>query len=91
MGADFYERDEDIPDDAIPVGIGDNSVVNHAIVDKDVRIGKGVRIVNDQEIDHSEATHQQCVVRDGIACIIKGVTLPDGWVLQNSVAAEALA
>lgn len=92
MGADFYERDGDVDKNGlIPVGIGDNSVINKAIVDKDCRIGKGVRIVNDRNIDNSDATHASCVVRDGIACIVKGVTLPDGWVLQNSVAAEALA
>jgi len=92
MGADFYERDDDIGlSETIPVGIGDNSVIKKAIVDKDCRIGKGVRIVNDQGIDNSEESHERCVVRDGIACVIKGVSLPDGWVLQNSLEPEAIA
>ncbi len=86
MGADYYEHDTDIQRHGlIPVGIGDNSVIDGAIVDKDCRIGKGVRLVNDREMQNTDHGNDLCVIRDGIACVIKGVTLPDGWVLQNSV------
>ena len=86
MGADFYERDADVKrPDQIPVGIGDNSVIKGAIVDKDCRIGTGVRIVNDRNIEESDRNSDVCVVCDGIACVIKGVTLPNGWTLQNAV------
>ncbi len=87
MGADYYERDEDVHrHQMIPVGIGDNSIINGAIVDKNCRIGKGVRIVNDENIEESSHDNELCVIRDGIACILKGVSLPDGWVLHGAVA-----
>jgi glucose-1-phosphate adenylyltransferase len=87
MGADYYEKDSDIQRHGlIPVGIGDNCVIANAIVDKDCRIGQDVRIVNEGRLEHSDQSDPLCVVRDGIACIIKGVTLPDGWTLQESVA-----
>ena len=86
MGADYYERDEDVHrHQMIPIGIGDNSIINGAIVDKNCRIGKGVRIVNDGNIEESSHDNELCVIRDGIACILKGVSLPDGWVLHGAV------
>ncbi|MGI9518895.1 MAG: glucose-1-phosphate adenylyltransferase [Pirellulaceae bacterium] len=87
MGNDFYERDDDIERHGmIPVGIGDRSIVQGAIVDKNARIGKDVRIVNDQQIENSDSSNPLCVIRDSIPVVIKGVALPDGWALQREVA-----
>jgi len=86
MGADFFESEDSIArNGSIPVGIGAGTVIDGAIVDKNCRIGKGVRIVNDAGIENSDQSHPLCVLRDGIACVIKGVTLPDQWQLKDSV------
>ena len=44
MGGDPF-HEEDAPAGAPPVGIGRGSVIENAIIDKNVRIGRNVRIV----------------------------------------------
>ncbi len=84
MGADFYERDDARrpcgPDRPL-VGIGDGSVIEGAIVDKNCRIGKNVRVVNDKGIENGEDA-EDCVVRDGIPVVVKDAVLRDGWTLS---------
>ncbi len=50
LGADYYESLEEIDRAQAkglpPVGIGQESVIERAIVDKNARVGRGVRIVN---------------------------------------------
>jgi len=59
------------------IGIGSNSVIERAIIDKNARIGRNVKIVNEAGMVDSEerATH---VVRDGIVVIPKLTALCDG-------------
>ena len=45
LGADFYE--EDTSANSIPLGIGRDVVMDRVIVDKNARIGDGVRLVNE--------------------------------------------
>ena len=82
MGADYFESDEDKADNAARgrpnVGIGANCVIEGAIIDKNCRIGRHVRIANDAGVETSEET-PEAMVRDGIACVQKGAILPDGW------------
>ncbi len=85
MGNDFYEQDSDIQRHGmIPVGIGNNSSIVGAIVDKNTRIGRDVRIRNEASVDSSDPDHPLYVIRDGIPVVIKGVTLPDGWSLAQT-------
>jgi glucose-1-phosphate adenylyltransferase len=81
MGADFYEQDA-ARQAAGPhrplVGIGDGSVIEGAIVDKNCRIGKNVRVVNERGIDDSEDA-DDCVIRDGIPVVVKDAVLRDDW------------
>ncbi len=87
MGNDFYEKDADLERHGlIPVGIGDNSEITGAIVDKNTRIGAGVRIVNETGIDSSDLDHPLYVIRDGIPVIIKDATLPHQWNLAQTAA-----
>ena len=89
MGADYFESDEDVGrEGSIPVGIGEGTVIDGAIVDKNCRIGKAVRIINEANVEDSDPADPLCVIRDGIACVIKGVSLPDGWNLKTSVQAR---
>ena len=82
MGADFMETEEELAAAARqslpPVGIGDGSEILGAILDKNCRIGKNVRIVNASGCDSSDE-FDPCVIRDGIPILIKDSTLPDNW------------
>ena len=79
MGADFYETDPN----SLPTGIGDNTIIQGAIIDKDCRIGKNVEIINHQGIQDSDQNNPVCVVRDGIPVVTKGATIPDGMNLES--------
>lgn len=83
FGADFYESDEEMKSNDernIPnVGIGENSVIRYAIIDKNCRIGKNVRITNENNIQNKEESDYSIV--DGIVCIHKNCTIPDGSVI----------
>ena len=59
--------------------MGEGSHIENAIVDKNARIGKRVRIINDG--GHEEADGENFFVRDGIVLIPKNVTIPDDTVI----------
>jgi glucose-1-phosphate adenylyltransferase len=83
MGADEYdEEDRGIPKDgdAPPLGIGAGSFIEGAILDKNCRIGRNVRIVNSQRLENTDDA-DDCVIRDGIPVVVKDAVLPDGWKL----------
>jgi glucose-1-phosphate adenylyltransferase len=76
LGANFPEdKGGDVP----PVGIGDGSVLRRVIVDKDCRIGRGVRITNEAKVQRAEA--ENYVIRDGIVVLPSGAVIPDGTVI----------
>jgi len=83
LGADFYESIDEIERAEArgvpPVGIGRDCVIERAIVDKNARVGQGVRIVN--EAGHQEADGDGYYVRDGIVFIPKEGVVPDGTVI----------
>ena len=65
----------------MPLGVGAHTTIQRAIVDKNARIGRHVRIVN---IDHVQEAHQEnlgFVIRNGIVVVIKNATIPDGMVI----------
>jgi glucose-1-phosphate adenylyltransferase len=83
IGADVFETDAErvqnrrrgIPD----LGIGDGTVIERAIVDKDCRIGRNVQIRNRRNLE--EADGPVYVIRDGVVVIPKGTIVPDGTVI----------
>jgi glucose-1-phosphate adenylyltransferase len=83
LGADYYETLEEIARDAVegipPLGIGQDSVIEKAIVDKNARIGRGVRIVN--EAGDTERDGPGYAIREGIVCVTKNAVIPDGTVI----------
>jgi glucose-1-phosphate adenylyltransferase len=83
LGADFYETLDEIERSQgrgrPPVGVGPDSVIERAIIDKNARIGAGVRIVNEAGV--SEADGDDYYIRDGIVIIPKGGVVPDGKVI----------
>jgi glucose-1-phosphate adenylyltransferase len=84
MGADSYEMGKQIDSNNRAgqphVGIGVNSHVENAIVDKNARIGRNVRIKNEAGIvDSDELPHY--VIRHQIVVIPKFTILRDGTVI----------
>ena len=83
LGNDFYETPAEVAADATqgvpPLGIGEGTFIEGAIVDKNVRVGKRTRIVNEHGwVDTADCP--QFVVRDGVAVIPKDAVVPDGWI-----------
>ncbi len=90
LGLDFYEtpkmRAEAAARGEPILGIGDNTLIEGAIIDKNIRIGKGCRIVNDGGLERSEETDTATIV-DGVLFISKEAVLPDGWEFEPVPAA----
>ncbi len=86
MGADYYESPNDLAADRssgrVPLGIGDNTVIDGAILDKNCRIGSNVRITNERGVENTDETPQG-MVRDGIVVVPKDAELPHGWSLAG--------
>ena len=85
MGNDFYESLEEMEKNLarrIPhVGIGKNSIVRRAIIDKNVRIGSNVQIINAHGIDNTDCENKSYYIREGIVIIPKGAVIYDGTVI----------
>lgn len=75
MGADYYEADSVTAD---TLGIGRNCIIENAILDKDVRIGDGVKLVNREGVVEGE--HDGIIIRDGIIVVPKSTVIPPGYV-----------
>ena len=83
LGADFYESLDEIRASEVrgwpPVGIGADSTIEGAIVDKNARIGRGVQIR--RETGRSQEDGTGYYVRDGIVIVPKGAMIPDGTII----------
>lgn len=83
MGADFFESDEEFTQNkakGIPnVGIGKNCEIRNAIIDKNVRIGNGVKLINSRNVNDEDT--EDYVICDGIIVIPKNAVIPDGTVI----------
>lgn len=81
MGSDYYETIEDMSFDTekgIPfIGIGDNCLIENAIVDKNCRIGNNVRIKGGNHLE--DANSELYSVKDGIVVVRKNAVLPDNF------------
>ena len=78
MGADFYDADMEAryKQKLTPLGIGKNCTIDHAIIDKNARIGNGVVISPKGKPEHFDG--ENFYVRDGIVIIPKNAIIPDG-------------
>jgi glucose-1-phosphate adenylyltransferase len=85
MGSDEYETLSALKGHAaaggVPIGIGEGTVIEGAIVDKNCRIGRGVRVANSRGLESSDETDEYMIC-DGVVMVQKGTTLPDGWHLE---------
>jgi glucose-1-phosphate adenylyltransferase len=83
MGRDFYETDEDREENRrqnIPnTMIGDHSIIEKAIIDKNARIGDHVQILDrNRDVDLKEENY---VIREGIVIVPKNGIIPPGTVI----------
>ncbi|OKH35143.1 glucose-1-phosphate adenylyltransferase [Calothrix sp. HK-06] len=85
MGADFYQTSVDrkgIREEGhIPVGIGAETIIRRAIIDKNARIGHDVRIINKDNVQEANREAQGFYIRSGIVVVLKGAIIPDGTVI----------
>jgi len=83
MGADHFETLEQLEENAskkIPnIGIGNHCTIINAIIDKDVRIGDNVSIINAHNLQ--EKDDDNYYIRDGISVIPKNAWIRSGTVI----------
>lgn len=79
MGADYYETKETRKEGSIPMGIGNNCIIERAIIDKNAYVGNNVKIFNQNKLDYEEG--EGYVIRDGIIVVEKGAVIPDGTII----------
>jgi len=83
MGADFYESRDDLllaASRGVPaVGIGRESEIRNAIIDKNARIGDGAKIVNARGVQEEQAENYSIV--EGVVVIPKNAVIPSGSVI----------
>ncbi len=81
MGSDYYDKIQVHPDGSVtrqPLRIGSNTRIHRAIVDKNACIGKDVVIDPGKRVNEDL---ELCYIRDGVAIIPKGASIPDGTVI----------
>ena len=85
MGADHYQTFDDMRGDAsrgLPrVGIGEGTVIRRAIIDKDARIGKNARLLNEAGVTEFDGPDGSYFIRDGIIIVPKSAVIADGTVI----------
>ena len=59
--------------------IGENCIIDHAIIDKNVRIGNNVQLINKDKLMNYNS--DKICIRDGIIVVPRGTHLPDGFIL----------
>lgn len=83
MGADFYETPENMEENAAigqpAVGVGEDCVIERAIIDKNARLGDGVQILDRNRGE--EIRESNYVIRDGIVIVPKNAIIPAGTII----------
>ena len=85
MGSDYYEspteRLQNLQSGKVPLGVGANSTIQKAIIDKNARIGRNVRIINKDHVVESNRENLGFVIQNGIVVVIKNATIADGTII----------
>jgi glucose-1-phosphate adenylyltransferase len=85
MGADAYESEAERAlvrsRGGVPLGIGAGSVVKRAILDKNVRIGANVQVINKDRVQEADRSELGVTIRSGIVVIEKNTTVADSTVI----------
>ncbi|KAL2476578.1 Glucose-1-phosphate adenylyltransferase small subunit [Abeliophyllum distichum] len=85
MGADYYETDADrkflAAKGGIPIGIGKNTHIKRAIIDKNARIGDNVKILNGDNVEEAARETEGYFIKSRIVTVIKDAFIPSGTVI----------
>ncbi len=86
MGSDFYQSQAETSrdysnGDYVPVGIGKNTVIRRAIIDKNAHIGCDVQIINKDRVEDADRENMGFIIRNGIVVVVKNAVLPDGTII----------
>ena len=85
MGSDFYEpfaeRQSNGENSHISLGIGTDTTIRRAIIDKNARIGSNVKIINKDRVEEAERENEGFYIRNGIVVVIKNAVIADGTVI----------
>jgi glucose-1-phosphate adenylyltransferase len=83
MGSDYYESQESIAKNEAEgrprIGIGRNTRIDNAIIDKNCRIGDNCLLSPTGKPEHLD--HALYYIRDGVLCIPKGGYIPHNMVI----------
>ena len=80
-GQAFDEMRGDLSRGVPRVGIGEGTVIRRAIIDKNTRIGKNARLLNESGVAEAEGPGGAYFIRDGIIIVPKNAVIPDGTVI----------
>ncbi|HXD31685.1 MAG TPA: glucose-1-phosphate adenylyltransferase [Pyrinomonadaceae bacterium] len=82
MGADYYQSIEEMRTDIIAgtprVGIGEQAIIRSAIIDKNARIGSGVRLVNEAGVQNFDSEDGSFYIREGLIIVPKDAVIKNG-------------
>ncbi|KAL0407169.1 UNVERIFIED_CONTAM: Glucose-1-phosphate adenylyltransferase small subunit, chloroplastic [Sesamum latifolium] len=85
MGADYYETDADrrllVAKGSVPIGIGKNTHIKRAIIDKNARIGDNVKIINSDNVQETARETDGYFIKSGIVTVIKDALIPSGTII----------
>lgn len=76
MGNDYYQYPYQ---SGSKFQIGEDCMIKRAILDKHVTLGRGVRLINKNNLKHYDSEH--VFIRDGVIIVTRGASLPDGYLL----------
>ncbi|HKQ52247.1 MAG TPA: glucose-1-phosphate adenylyltransferase [Pyrinomonadaceae bacterium] len=85
MGADYYQSIEDMRSEfkaGVPrLGVGENTLIRRAIIDKNTRIGANVQLLNEAGVENADGDGGNYFIRDHIIIVPKNAVIPDGTVV----------
>ncbi|GLT73696.1 hypothetical protein SLA2020_455340 [Shorea laevis] len=85
MGSDMYQE-EDIQGmeekgSGIPIGIGENTRIREAIIDKYARIGRNVMIINKDSVQGGDREANGYIISGGTVVVLTSAEIPHGSIL----------
>ncbi|KAL0398926.1 UNVERIFIED_CONTAM: Glucose-1-phosphate adenylyltransferase small subunit, chloroplastic [Sesamum radiatum] len=65
----------------VPIGIGKNSHIKRAIIDKNARVGEDVKIINSDNVQEAARETEGYFIKSGIVTVIKDALIPSGTII----------
>ncbi|KAF2325638.1 hypothetical protein GH714_031549 [Hevea brasiliensis] len=86
MGSDYQikhiqKSGIDVKGMDIPIGIGDDTQIRQALIDKNARIGRNVMIINMDKVQEGSREAKGYIISEGIVVVLQNAVIPDGSIL----------